>query len=152
MIALSRTRPMSINFFAAAFLSAALIAFLDGMQDIPGFQAMMRANVPQIDWTRDAAIVTLSARLSIALIPIAMVWLSAVRFARWMVTALSLVKLLNLPQGHRLITGGGAGEPLADAAWVAAMMLGLFAVAMLFTPASNRWFAEKGGVDPAVFE
>jgi hypothetical protein len=152
MIALSRTRPLTINIFAAAFLSAALIAFLDGMQDLPGFQATMQASLPGIDWTRDAAIVTLSARLSIALIPIAMVWLSAVRFARWMVTILWGVRLLNLPEGHRFITGGGAGEPLVGAAWGASMLLGLIAAVMLFTPASNRWFAEKGGVDPAVFE
>lgn len=152
MIPLSRTRPLTINIFAAAFLSAALIAFLDGMQDIPGYQATMRASLPHIDWTRDAAIVTLSARLSIALIPIAMVWLSAVRFARWMVTILWGVKLLNLPEGHRFIIGGGAGEPLVGAAWGLSMLFGLIAVVMLFTPASNRWFADKGGVDPAVFD
>ena len=152
MIPLSRTRPLTINIFAAAFLSAALIAFIDGMQDLPGFQAAMRASLPQIGWTRDAAIVTLSARLSIALIPIAMVWLSAVRFARWMVTILWGIKLLNLPEGHRFITGGGAGEPLTGPSWWAAMLLGLIAVAMLFTRASNRWFADRGGVDSAVFE
>lgn len=152
MIPLSRTRPLAINIFAAAFLSAALIAFLDGMQDLPGFQATMRAILPRIEWTRDAAIVTLSARLSIALIPIAMVWLSAVRFARWMVTILWGIKLLNLPKGHRFITGGGAGEPLVDAAWGASMLLGLIAVAMLFTPAANRWFARKGESVTEAFE
>lgn len=148
MIALSRTRPLSINIFAAAFLAAAVIAFLDGIEDIPGFQAIMRAHVPQIDWTRDAVIVWQSARLSIALIPIAMVWLSAARFARWMVTILALGKLLNLPDGIRLIVRGAP----VDTAWLASLVLGLIAVAMLFTRASNRWFAQKGGVDPAVFE
>jgi hypothetical protein len=148
MIPLSRTRPLSINIFAAAFLAAALIAFVDGMRDITGYQSMMSANVPQIVWTRDAVIVMLSARLSIALIPIAMVWLSAVRFARWMLTALGLGKLLNLPDGMRLIAEGAP----VDTAWLSSLALGLFAVVMLFTPASNRWFADKGGVDPAVFE
>ena len=84
----------------------------------------------------------------IALIPIAMVWLSAVRFARWMLTALGLGKLLNLPDGMRLIAEGAP----VDTAWLSSLALGLFAVVMLFTPASNRWFADKGGVDPAVFE
>jgi hypothetical protein len=148
MIPLSRTRPLSINVFAAAFLAAALIAFLDGLRDIPDMQALLSANVPDIDWSREAVIVTLSARLSIALIPIAMVWLSAVRFARWMVTVLGLGKLLNLPEGIRLIADGA---PL-DTAWLTSMVLGVFAIAMLFTPASNRWFAGKGAVDPAVFE
>lgn len=148
MIPLSRTRPLTINVFAAAFLAAALIAFLDGLGDIPDMQALLSANVPGIDWSRDAVIVTLSARLSIALIPIAMVWLSAVRFARWMVTVLGLGKLLNLPEGIRLIADGA---PL-DTAWLTSLVLGVFAIAMLFTPASNRWFAGKGAVDPAVFE
>jgi hypothetical protein len=35
---------------------------------------------------------------------------------------------------------------------LAALALTLLAVALLFTPASNRWFADKGGVNPAVFE
>ena len=148
MIPLSRTRPLSINIFAAAFLAAAVIAFLDGLRDIPAFQELMRVNLPEIDWTRDAVIVTLSARLSIALIPIAMVWLSAVRFARWMVTVLALGKLLMLPEGLRAIAAGGA----VDTAWLTALLLGLMAVAMLFTSASNRWFARQSENDPAVFE
>ncbi|MBU7580604.1 MAG: hypothetical protein KAF27_09040 [Porphyrobacter sp.] len=152
MIALSRRRPTSITIFAAAFLAAALVAFLDGMRDLPAFQNSLSQTIPDIVWTRDAAIVTLSARLSIALIPIAMVWLSAVRFARWMVTVMVAARLLNLPEGHRFITGGGAGEPLVGPAWWAAMLLSLIAAAMLFTPASHRWFAQKGADDPAVFE
>ncbi len=148
MIPFSRPRPLSISIFAAAFLSSALIAFVDGLHDLSGFQNHMSENLPEIVWTRDAAIVTLSARLSIALIPVAMVWLSAVRFARWMVTILGLGKLLNLPDGIRLIAEGGAVDP----AWLASLALSLLAVAMLFTPASNRWFADRGGADPAVFE
>ena len=148
MIALPRRRPGSITLFAVVFLAAALVAFLDGMRDLPAFQNHMGQNVPDIVWTRDAAIVMLSARLSIALIPIAMVWLSAVRFARWMVTVLGLGKLLNLPEGLRLMAEGAPVDP----AWLASLVLSLVAVALLFTPASNRWFAEKGEVGPAVFE
>ncbi len=145
MIPLSRRRPASITLFAAAFLIAALVAFADAMGDLPAFQIHMGRYVPQIVWTRDAAIVTLSARLSIALIPVAMVWLSAVRFARWMVTVLGLGKLVNLPDAIRLVAGGGA----IDAAWLASLALGLLAVALLFTPASNRWFASRGGAEAA---
>jgi hypothetical protein len=148
MIALSRKRPMSINVFAAAFLAAALIAFVDGMRDLPAFQTTMSQNVPEIVWTRDAVIVTLSARLSIALIPVAMVWLAAVRFARWMVTVLGLGKLLNLPEGIRLLAEGAP----VDTAWLASLALGVFAIAMLFTPASHRWFAREVEADPEVFE
>jgi hypothetical protein len=148
MIPLSRTRPASINVFAAAFLAAALIAFLDGLGDIPAHQAMLRSNAPGIDWSRDAVIVMLSARLSIALIPIVWIYLFAAPFARWLVTVMALGKLLNVPEGIRLIAAGGR----VDTAWLAALVLGLLAVAVLFTSASNRWFKDKGGVDPAVFE
>ena len=148
MIPLSRTRPASINVFAAAFLAAALISMLDGLGDIPAHQAMLRSNVPGIDWSRDTVIVMLSARLSIALIPIVWIYLFAAPFARWLVTVMALGKLLNVPDGIRLIAAGGQ----IDTAWLAALVLGLLAVAVLFTPASNRWFKDKGGVDPAVFE
>jgi hypothetical protein len=148
MIPLSRTRPLTINVFAAAFLAAALIAFMDGLWDIPALQEIFRTTAPGFDWSHDAVIVLLSARLSIALIPVAMVWLAAVRFARWMVTVLGLGKLLNLPEGLRLIAAGGE----VDTAWLAALLLSLFAVAMLFAPASNRWFAPPREADPAVFE
>jgi hypothetical protein len=148
MIALSRARPASINAFAAAFLAAALISFLDGLGDIPALEAMMRANVPGVAWSRDEVIVMLSARLSIALIPIVWIYLFAAPFARWLVTLMALGKLLNVPEGIRLIADGGR----VDTAWLVALVLGLLAVAVLFTPASNRWFAVKGGDDPAVFE
>jgi hypothetical protein len=148
MIPLSRTRPLSINIFAAAFLASAIIAYLDGLWDIPTHQELLRANVPDIVWSRDAVIVTLSARLSIALIPIALVWFNAANFARWMVTVIALGKLIWVPEGAALLVQGGR----LDTAWLASLTLGLLAVAMLFTPASNRWFAKAQEADPAIFE
>ncbi|PKP65015.1 MAG: hypothetical protein CVT85_08585 [Alphaproteobacteria bacterium HGW-Alphaproteobacteria-7] len=144
----SGSRPLAIRIFAAAFLVSALIAYLDGLGDIPAYQALLRANVPEVAWSQDAVIVTLSARLSIALIPIALVWLTAANFARWMVTVLALGKLINVPEAVQIVAQGDRIDP----AWTASLTLGLLAVAMLFTPASNRWFAHKGEVDPAVFE
>lgn len=150
MIPLSRTRPITINIFAAAFLAAAVIALVDGLRDISAMQALLHANASGIgiDWSRDAVIVTLSARFSIALIPIALVWLTAANFARWMVTVLALGKLINLPAGAALLARGGE----IDTAWLSALALSLLAVAMLFTPASNRWFSKVEEADPAIFE
>ena len=148
MISPSRTRPFSINVFAAAFFTAALVLYLKDISDIPDRQAFMQKMYPALEWSRDAVIVWLSAWLSIALIPIAMVWLSAVRFARWMVTLFTLAKL------GTLLMIATKPEVLAfmQPIWLASLLLNVFATAMLFTPASNRWFADKGGVDPAVFE
>lgn len=149
MIALSRRRPASITGFAVLFFSAALLVFLHGLLDIADKQTTLSGLVSAVDWTRDAVIVWQSAWLSIALIPIAMVWLSAVRFARWMVTIMVAPTLLGLlvvgTKGLKLL---GMISPLL----AASHLLSLLAVALLFTPGSNRWFAHRGEVDPAVFE
>lgn len=146
MIPLSRTRPTSITIFAGAFLVAAVLSCIDGMVRIP---ESLRGALKVFPWvSRDALIVWHSAWLTIALIPVAMVWLSAIRFARWMVTIVALLKLVALLPDWRFLPMLAITQPLWAAAWV----LGFLATAMLFTPASNRWFADKGGVDPAVFE
>lgn len=149
MITLSRPRPRSITLFALAFFGAALLVFVDGLLHIPDRLAFLGKHFPAVEWSRDTVIVWQSMWLSIALIPIAMVWLSAVRFARWMVTLMVAPKLFGLlfmgPEGWRVI---GMISPLV----MASHLLSLFAVALLFSHASNRWFAERGEVNPAVFD
>ena len=152
MIALSRRRPASITLFAVLFFGSALLVFLHGLLHIADKQITLSKLVSAVDWTRDAIIVWQSAWLSIALIPIAMVWLSAVRFARWMVTIMVSPKLLGLlvvsAEGLQLL---GMVSPLL----MASHLLSLLAVALLFTPASNRWFAGTYGQDQeasAIFE
>lgn len=144
MIALSRKRPTSITIFAVAFLAAAVLICFEGLVRIP-VQLKSQTILPWV--TRDALIVWHSAWLSIALIPVAMVWLSAIRFARWMVSAMALLKLAGFLLALPNLTLLARMQPL----WLTALPLGLFAVAMLFTPASNRWFAHKGEADPAIF-
>lgn len=149
MIALSRARPVSITLFAVAFFGAAVLVCVDGLLNIPERQSFLSRLLPAVDWSRDAVIVWQSMWLSIALIPIAMVWLSAVRFARWMVAIMAAPKLIGLllvaTKDWRMIAMIGP-VPLA------ALALTLIAVALLFMPASHRWFAERGEVNPAVFE
>ncbi len=149
MIALSRRRPLSITIFAAAFLAAALLAFLRGMLNLPEQQFYLQQLIPAVTWSRDTTIIWQSAWLSIAFIPIAMVWLAAVRFARWMVTLMALPKALGLVQ---VAITNIATFTVLDPLVTSSALLSLFAVATLFTPASNRWFRDKGGGDPAVFE
>lgn len=149
MIALSRQRPHSITLFALTFFGAALLVFAHGLLNLADRQSFLAKLIPAVDWSPDAVIVWQSMWLSIALIPIAMVWLSAVRFARWMVTIMAAPRLLGLlfmgAEGWRVI---GMISPLV----MASHLLILIAVALLFTPASNRWFADKGEIDPAVFD
>jgi hypothetical protein len=149
MIALSRRRPVSITVFGVLFLASALVIYAEHMLDLSGEQRVLQRIYPWFTWSRDAVIVWFSAWLSIALIPIAMVWLSAVRFARWLVTIFAGVKLLGL-------VVLGANEPrnlfILPTIALVSLLLQVAAVALLFTPASHRWFRDKGGADPAVFE
>lgn len=149
MIALSRRRPASITLFVVLFLTSALVLYVEHLLDLSGEQRMLQRAYPAITWSREFVIVWFSAWLSITLIPITMVWLSAVRFARWLVTIFAGGKLL-------IVVMMAADEPkylpVFGLAWFLSLLLQIGAVAMLFTPASNRWFKHKGGDDPAVFE
>lgn len=146
MIALSRRRPKSITAFAILFTAAAVLSLVDGLVRLPETLAAAQKLYAWV--SRDTMIVWHSAWLTIALIPVAMVWLSAIRFARWLVSIGALLRLAGLLTGWKLLPGLVIAQPI----WAAAWALSLIAVALLFTPASNRWFADKGDVDPAVFE
>lgn len=146
MIALSRRRPASITGFAILFAAAAVLSLVDGLVRLPETLAAAQKLYPWV--TTDTMIVWHSAWLTIALIPVAMVWLGAIRLARWLVSIGALLRLAGLRAGWELLPGLVIAQPI----WAAAWALSLVAVALLFTPASNRWFAEKGRVDLAVFE
>lgn len=146
MIALDRRRPTSITAFAILFAAAAVLGLIDGLVRLTEILAAGQKLYPWV--TRDMVIVWHSAWLTIALIPVAMVWLSAIRLARWLVSIAALLKLAGLLAGWRVLPRVVMEQPV----WAASWGLSLVAVAVLFTPASNRWFKHKGGGDPAVFE
>ena len=149
MIALSRRRPRSITGFAIIFAAAAVLSLVDGLARLPETLAAAQKLYPWV--SRDTMIVWHSAWLTIALIPVAMVWLSAIRFARWLVSIGALLRLAGLLTGWKILPWLVIEQPIWAAAWV----LSLVAVALLFTPASNRWFAGTSGQDDeasAIFE
>ena len=142
-----RRRPLSIRLFAVCFLLSALIAFIEGLRDWQALAAVFSVHTPEMAWTWDAVVVVLSARLSIALIPVALVWFMASRFAQWMVTIMALGKLINVPDAIDLVRAGAPLDPM----WLASLVLGLVAVIALFTPASREWFRTRGEDRVAVF-
>lgn len=148
MIPLSRPRPTPINIFAAAFLTAALVPFLDGIASLGLTETRLQVEYPYFPWDRDRVIIWLCSWLSIALIPLAMVWLIAAPFARWLVSAMTLVKTPGAiaSAASLLGEGGGEGERLVSFAFA------VLGVVMLFLPASQQWFAREREIDPAVFE
>lgn len=133
-------RPLAIRLFAAMFLAQAALALGAGLADIAGYRDYLAANIPRLAFDRDLAIVVMSARFTIALIPVALVWFLASRFARWMVAVLAVGKLINLPAAWAMLADGLWLSPL----WLAGMLLGLCGAALLFTPGARPWFARGG--------
>ena len=139
-------RPWPIRLFTAAFVMQALLSFWWEMTHRAGVAAMLleRGGLPLDD---DGTIVAISVRLTIALIPVALVWFFASPFARWMVVAMALVRLvLNLPETIENVLSGEPIRPI----FIAAQALALLGAALLFTPSARRWFA-KGEPDGTVF-
>lgn len=130
-------RPLAIRVFAAAFLAAAVLRLVRGLDDLTLSQAVFAAHLPWFAWNRDWTIVTLSAEFTIALIPLAWIYLFAAPFARWLVLGFGALRLA-----------------LLDPAALVGAVLVAVAMASLLTPGANRWFARKPAKeeDPAVFE
>ena len=132
-------RPWSIQMFALAFTVQAIATFGQDITHLAQTKASLAATFPDIAFDRDLTIITTSARLSIALIPVAMVWFLASRLARWLIVMLALGKTLmtlnitmfSVP--HELVT------PLA----FGSLLLSLGGAALLLTPGATRWFAHR---------
>jgi hypothetical protein len=129
-------RPLAIRVFAAAFLAAAVLRLVRGLDNLALTQAVFAAHMPWVSWNRDWTIVTLSAEFTIALIPLVWIYLFAAPFARWLVLGFGALRLAFL-----------------DPAALTGAVLVAVAMASLLTPAANRWFTRKEEEDgPAVFE
>lgn len=129
-------RPLAIRVFAAAFLAAAVLRLVRGLDNLALTQAVFAAHMPWVSWNRDWTIVTLSAEFTIALIPLVWIYLFAAPFARWLVLGFGALRLAFL-----------------DPAALTGAVLVAVAMASLLTPAANRWFMRKEEEDgPAVFE
>jgi hypothetical protein len=148
MIPLSRPRPTPINIFAAAFLTAAFLPFLEGITQLGLAETRLQIAYPAFPWDRDRVIVWLSAWLTIALIPVGMVWLLAAPFARWLVAGMTLLKApAALTAGIVLLRGG-----VADPQPLVSFGFALLGAIMLFLPDSRHWFLRAKEADEAVFE
>ena len=130
-------RPLAIRIFAAAFLAAAVLRLVRGLDNLALSEAVFAAHMPWVSWNRDWTIVTLSAEFTIALIPLVWIYLFAAPFARWLVLGFGALRLAFL-------------DP---AALIGAVLVAV-AMASLLTPGAARWFARKPAQEdgPAVFE
>lgn len=133
-------RPAAIRGFAVLFVLEGLIAFAATLADIGEQIGYFSARFPRFAFDADTIIVLASARLTIVAIPVALVWFRASRFAQVMLTVFALLRLVRLPGA---LENGLGAEPLA-LAWLASLLCGLGAVALLYTPQAREWFARKG--------
>jgi len=132
-------RPRPIRLFAALFLVQAMIGFLNQIMRVDAIQAVLSAGIPFIAFDRDLTIVAICVRLTIAIIPVALVWFLASRVARWLVVVFTLAKAAAVP-GELASSAGG--EPVSWP-WLATLALSLIGAPLLFTRASARWFGRK---------
>jgi hypothetical protein len=130
-------RPLAIRVFAAAFLAAAVLRLVRGLNDLALSETILAVNVPWFAWDRDWTIVALSAEFTIALIPLTWIYLFAAPFARWLVLGFGALRLAML-----------------DPAALVGPLLVAVAMASLLTAQANRWFAREPEEEdgPAVFE
>ena len=130
-------RPLAIRVFAAAFLAAAVLRLVRGLNDLALSETILAVNIPWFAWDRDWTIITLSAEFTIALIPLTWIYLFAAPFARWLVLGFGALRLAML-----------------DPAALVGPLLVAVAMASLLTAQANRWFAREPEEEdgPAVFE
>jgi uncharacterized membrane protein len=88
-----------------------------------------------------------SARLTIAAIPVALVWFLASKFAKWMSAFLACLRIFQIPAFVSLLLSQG----ILDHRWAISSILAVIAVTFLFTREAREWFDGKE-IDPATFE
>lgn len=139
-------RPWSITLFALLFAGAAAVTLASSLMHLDRQVALLARDWPAIA-TRDGAIILASARCTISLIPVALIWLLASRAARWLVLAMSLAKLVARPQALADSSANGASILVI----AAPLIVSLIGVALLFTPGAAQWLRPKGSRDATVF-
>lgn len=141
-------RPWSIRLFALLFLAQALLGFVHQITHLPDIQAWLAAITPSLAIDRDMTIVVTCARLTIALVPVALVWFLASRVACWLVVAMMVLRLISIPGSLAELAPGEAAAPL----WIASLILALAGTALLFTGSSARWFITRSRRGVPIFE
>lgn len=135
-------RPWAINLFALILLVIACLNLSTALLDLPEQEEFLRALGLGFEWDRDWTIVASSAWFTVELIPIALVWLFASRFARAFISAMAVVKALMIV-GDLLTLYALPGLMLGQG-------IALVAVTLLYSRDANEWFARER-IDPATF-
>lgn len=141
-------RPWSIWLFGILLALYALFSLVSGMLFLDEQEAILRLQFPQFEWSRDWAIVWVSAQFTIVLIPLFAICLFASSVARLMVTAMALVSAPWI--GSYLWTAYNYGQ--TD--WVALVqaLLVVFMAGLLYVPSVSLWLRQERVSDAEAFE
>ncbi len=137
-------RPAGINAFAAILLALAAWNLITALFDLPAQQETLESLGLGLEWNRDWTIITSSAWFTIELIPIALVWLYAVPFARWFIVTMVAIKIVLVLANLQMI--------YAFPGILVGLSISLCAVALLFTRGANEWFKPREEVDAHEFD
>lgn len=148
----SGPRPWSIRIACLLLLVIGSWTLWIGLRDLFTAQGVFMERFPWWSWNRDWTIVALSAEFTIALIPVALIYVYARNVARWLVTVFGSIKMYVLLASvvHYWERFEVLLTPLLVEAGIYLLVIGL-----VFTPGAYRWFAKgshEENVDVAVFE
>lgn len=139
-------RPLAIKLFAALFVAKAVTVFYFDICNVESQLAYYAGRYPSFEFSKDTIIVITSARLTIAAIPVALIWFYASNFAKWMATCLAFLPAFRFPAFLSLLLNSGT----LDFRWAIPSLLALVAVSFLFARDAGAWFA-KTEDDAATF-
>jgi len=129
-------------------MAIGLWGLLIGLQSLDSWALELARFTPDRMPNRDWAIVFLSARFSIVMIPVVAIWFFTSKVARLLVSLMVMVSAIGLFSAvQRWLEAGGIEWEtlfLILSSWVA--------VALLYLPAAHHWFAGEKSTDSMVFE
>ena len=141
-------RPWPIHVFAICLVIGGLYSL---SRDIiaPDYAASkLETMVWGVDWTRDKVIVFSSAMFTIVLLPVVAIWTFASKVARILVTVMAVPAVLHLySTAEMALRFAWEFDPFSFAFGI----LRLAAIALLYAPASQHWFARRREVDAETF-
>ena len=136
----SRARPPSIKLFTLAYLAQGLVSLAHNLYNADFHRRLLKQLISP-DTGAEFLPVLLATRLGIVLALASWLCMRASNSAKWIIIVLFLPSLVRAGDAW---SGLWLGRPNSFF-WLAASVLYLIAILLLFRPDARYWFATKGG-------
>jgi lysylphosphatidylglycerol synthetase-like protein (DUF2156 family) len=133
-------RPRSISLFATFFVTQAAMSALHNVVSPESTRAQLDVTFHSGAWSDAVFALILGIRIAIVAMLAWFVWSRASKVAKWIAIVFAVGRLAQLRDAW---TGLQHANP-NSIAWTVELLVGLLAVACLFTPESREWFRTKG--------